>query len=58
LAAALSQEKLAQRAKISRTFAGELERGEKAVTLDVIERLSRALKLSASQLIAMAERRR
>lgn len=56
LAAGMSQEKLAQRAKVSRNFEGSVERGESSLSLDVAERFARALGVSLSELIAQAER--
>ena len=53
----LSQEKLAQRAKISRNFVGSVERGESSLSLDVAERMSRALGQPLSRVIQDAERR-
>jgi transcriptional regulator with XRE-family HTH domain len=47
----LSQQKLADIAKISLTYEGELERGQKMPSLDVIVRLANALKLTAAQLL-------
>lgn len=55
-AADLSQEKLADRAKVSRNFVGSVERGESSLSLDVAERFARALGIPLSELIASAER--
>lgn len=41
----VSQERLAMKARVSRTYAGELERGEKSATLEVADRIARALGL-------------
>ena len=52
----LSQEELAFRAEVHRTYISQLERGLKSPTLSVILKLSHALKVSASNLVASAER--
>lgn len=54
----LSQEKLAQRARVSRNFWGSVERGESSVSMDVAERFAKALGLSLSELIHLSEIRR
>jgi len=51
-----SQEELAFRAEVHRTYISQLERGLKSPTLNVILRLSRALKASPSSLVAAVER--
>jgi transcriptional regulator with XRE-family HTH domain len=51
----LSQEELGFRAEVHRTYISQLERGLKSPTLSVILKLSRALKVSASKLIARVE---
>jgi transcriptional regulator with XRE-family HTH domain len=52
----ISQEELAFRAEVHRTYISQLERGIKSPTLNVILKLSRALKASASRLVATVER--
>lgn len=52
----ISQEELAFRAEVHRTYISQLERGLKSPTLSVILRLSRAMKASASKLVAAVER--
>jgi transcriptional regulator with XRE-family HTH domain len=47
----LSQEKLAERAKIHRTYVGMIERAEKNITLTNIEKFSRALGLKIKDLL-------
>ncbi|PIQ92507.1 MAG: transcriptional regulator [Parcubacteria group bacterium CG11_big_fil_rev_8_21_14_0_20_39_14] len=42
----LSQEELASRAGVHRTYIGMIERAEKNITLKNIEKLARALKIS------------
>lgn len=41
--AGLSQEKLAEKADLHHNFVGELERGEKAATIDSLIKIARAL---------------
>jgi transcriptional regulator with XRE-family HTH domain len=40
----LSQEDLAEEAGLHRTYIGSVERGERNITIDVMERISTALK--------------
>ena len=58
LAADLTQEALAFRAGIDRTYISQLEHDKKSPTLDVLFRLADALGVLASQLIARVEQRR
>ena len=46
----LSQEKLAELAGCHPTYIGQVERGEKNVTVESIEKISAALKVSLSEL--------
>jgi transcriptional regulator with XRE-family HTH domain len=55
--AELSQERLGFLAKLSRVYIGEIERGEKAPTLDAVAALATALRKPAHELIAAAEKR-
>ena len=48
----LSQEELAFQAGINRNYVGQIEREEKSPTIDVLEKLSRALEVNATVLIA------
>ncbi len=50
-----SQEAFADAAGVHRTYAGKVERGEVNLSLDSLERLARALGLSAGQLLTEAE---
>lgn len=50
-AAGLSQEALAHKSSLNRTFVGELERGEKCPSLITLVKLSEALAVPASQLL-------
>lgn len=54
--AGLSQEKLAQKAKVSRNFEGSVERGESSLSLDVADGFARALRLSLADLLMEVER--
>lgn len=47
----ISQAELAKRSGISVTYAGELERGEKMPSLDVIVRLAKALDITGAELL-------
>jgi transcriptional regulator with XRE-family HTH domain len=47
----ISQEELADRAKVHRTFVGSVERGESNVSIDNIARISAALEVPASELL-------
>jgi transcriptional regulator with XRE-family HTH domain len=48
----LSQELLAELSGMHRTYVGGIERGERNVSLDNIERLARALKADVIDLLA------
>ena len=56
LAAGLSQEKFAEKARVSRNFQGSVERGESSLSLDVADQFARTLGLLLSQLLAEVER--
>lgn len=47
----LSQEELAERATVHRTYIGMIERAEKNITLENIEKLAKALKLRINELL-------
>lgn len=49
--ASLTQERLAERAGLHRTYVGSAERGERNVSLLAIERLARALGVPARDLL-------
>jgi transcriptional regulator with XRE-family HTH domain len=53
LATGLSQEELAHRAEIDRTYVSSLERCQYAATVDVIEKLARELGVVASELLKL-----
>jgi transcriptional regulator with XRE-family HTH domain len=52
----VSQETLAEAAAVHRTYVGLIERGARTPTIDVAERIAKALGLSLSALIKEAER--
>ena len=47
----LSQEELGSRAGVHRTYIGMIERAEKNITLENIEKISKALKLNLDDLM-------
>ena len=51
LAAGLSQEELAHRADIDRTYVSSLERGRYSASIDMLESLSVALDIEPSELL-------
>lgn len=51
-----SQEALADRANLNRTYLGEVERGVAVPSLATIAKIANAFNLSASELIARSER--
>ena len=48
----LSQRALAQRAGLDRTYVGSVERGERNISIDNVEKLALALQLPAAELMA------
>jgi transcriptional regulator with XRE-family HTH domain len=56
--AGLSQEDLADRARIHRTYVSLLERDKKSPTLIVLLRVCRALGVSASEIVSRLEAKR
>lgn len=57
-AAGLTQEQLAFKAGVHRTYVSLLERDRKSPTLDVLFRICKALGVPASRIVARVERRR
>ena len=57
-AAGYSQESFADACGLHRTYMGAVERGETNISLDNIERIARALRLTPAQLLNEAERER
>jgi len=47
----LSQEALAERADLHHNYVGELERGEKAATVDTLLKIAKALGVKARDLV-------
>jgi transcriptional regulator with XRE-family HTH domain len=56
-AASLSQEELAHRAKIDRTYISSLERSVYAAGIEVVDRLARALGIEAADLLRRPQER-
>jgi len=56
LAAGLSQEDLAERADLHRTYIGDVERGERNVSLINMVKLSKAANVKLSQVLKEAEK--
>jgi transcriptional regulator with XRE-family HTH domain len=54
----LSQEALAHEADIDRSYVGALERSEYSATIDMVEKLAKALGLEASDLLQRPARSR
>jgi len=52
LAAGLSQEELAHRAELDRSYVGQVERGERNISLDNIYRLATTLEIQPGTLFA------
>lgn len=50
----LTQQQLAVSASLSLTYIGEIERGQRMVSLDTVQRLACALKLTGAELLAKA----
>ena len=51
----LTQQELAFEAGLSLTYVGEIERGQRMVSVDTLQRVARAFNLTAAQLLAKAE---
>lgn len=56
-AKSVSQEKLAADAEVSREYLGALERSAYSASIDVIERLARALQVEPAQLLDRSRQR-
>jgi transcriptional regulator with XRE-family HTH domain len=51
----LTQQQLAFEASLSLTYIGEIERGQRMVSLDTLQRIAAAFHLSAAELLARAK---
>lgn len=51
----LSQESLANQSDIDRTYISDIEKGERNISLKIIERLSQTLQISLSELFKKIE---
>jgi transcriptional regulator with XRE-family HTH domain len=47
----LSQEKLAEKTNLNRNYIGEIERAEKKITLETLEKIARALNVRVADLL-------
>jgi transcriptional regulator with XRE-family HTH domain len=56
IAAGLTQEELGFKADISRNYVSLLERGEKSPTMQILQRVCKALGVKASTIVARIER--
>jgi transcriptional regulator with XRE-family HTH domain len=52
----LTQEELAERARIHRTYLSDVERGQRNISLLNIERVAQALDMAMSELFRLVER--
>ena len=50
----LTQQELAFEAGLSLTYIGEIERGQRMISVDTLQRVAKALNLTASQLLSRA----
>ena len=57
-ASGLTQEQLAEKAELHRTYISMVERGKRNISVDALTGVAEALKTSASQLVRTAERLR
>jgi transcriptional regulator with XRE-family HTH domain len=51
----MTQEDLAFESGLSRTYAGDVERGEKEPSIETIARIAAALKMTGAELLAKAQ---
>lgn len=49
-----TQQQLAFESELSLTYIGEIERGQRMVSIDTVQRIARAFDLTAAQLLAKA----
>jgi transcriptional regulator with XRE-family HTH domain len=57
-AAGISQEQLADRAGLHRTYVSLIERGRRTASIEVVRKLAKALGASMTELIEATEKRR
>lgn len=53
MALGLSQESLAEKCGLHRTYIGSVERGERNITLKTLEKISKALNVSLNKLLSI-----
>lgn len=53
IAQGLSQEELGYRAGVHRTYVGAVERGEKNITIDTLEKIAKALGIDKNELFTI-----
>jgi len=51
----LTQQQLAFESSLSLTYVGEIERGQRMVSLDTLQRLASAMKMTAAELLHRAK---
>jgi transcriptional regulator with XRE-family HTH domain len=51
----ISQEELALLADIDRTYVGDIEKGERNISIDVLEKLANTLEISMSEIFTQIE---
>jgi len=56
--AGLSQEELAERCGVHRTYMGSVERGERNITLDTLQRIAQSLNVEPLSLLRPADQSR
>lgn len=52
----MTQQEVAERLKVSRPYVAELEAGRHAPSLDLVERIAKALKVPATDLLEIPEK--
>lgn len=54
----MSQEKFAELCDLHRTYIGAIERGERNITLDTLEQIANALRVSCEELLTSRQKKR